>query len=116
MKSIKQQYIDLQEGNMSQANFMRNLRMTLPQYVTNVTSFNDSVRILKNKGILTENYTPKELAIGVEVELEHTKDTEVAAKIAMDHLRENPKYYTELAASGIEKPSAMQKIKNKLKS
>jgi len=54
MKSIKQQYTDLREGNMSQANFMRNLRMTLPQYVTNVTSFNDSVRILKNKGILTE--------------------------------------------------------------
>ena len=54
MKSIKQQYIDLQEGNMSQANFMRNLRMTMPQYITNVTSFNDSVRILKNKGILTE--------------------------------------------------------------
>ena len=54
MKSIKQQYIDLQEGNLSQANFMRNLRMTLPQYVTNVTSFDDSIRILKNKGILTE--------------------------------------------------------------
>ena len=54
MKSIKQQYIDLREGNMTQANFMRNLRMTLPQYVTNITSFEDSVRILKNKGILTE--------------------------------------------------------------
>jgi hypothetical protein len=54
MKSIKQQYIDLQEGNMSQANFMRNIRMTLPHLVTNVTSFDDSVRILKNKGILTE--------------------------------------------------------------
>ena len=54
MKSIKQQYIDLQEGNLSQANFMRNLRMTLPQFVTNVTSYEDSVRILKNKGILTE--------------------------------------------------------------
>jgi len=54
MKSIKQQYIDLREGNMTQANFMRNLRMSLPQYVTNITSFDDSVRILKNKGILTE--------------------------------------------------------------
>ena len=56
MKSIKQQYIDLKEGRMSQANFMRNLRMTMPQYITNVTSFKDSVRILKNKGILTEAY------------------------------------------------------------
>jgi hypothetical protein len=53
MKSIKQQYIDLREGNMSQANFMRNIRMTLPHLVTNVTSFEDSVKILKNKGILT---------------------------------------------------------------
>ena len=48
MKSIKQQYIDLQEGRMSQVNFMRNLRMTMPQYITNVTSFDDSVKILKN--------------------------------------------------------------------
>jgi hypothetical protein len=54
LKSIKQQYIDLREGNMTQANFMRNLRMTMPQYVTNLSSFEDSVRILKNKGILTE--------------------------------------------------------------
>ena len=54
MKSIKQQYIDLKEGRMSQANFMRNLRMTIPQHVTNVTSFGDAVRILKNKGIINE--------------------------------------------------------------
>ena len=54
MKSIKQQYIDLMEGRMSQHNFMRSLRMTMPQYITNVTSFKDSVRILKNKGILNE--------------------------------------------------------------
>ena len=39
---------------MSQANFMRNLRMTIPQHVTNVTSFGDAVRILKNKGIINE--------------------------------------------------------------
>jgi hypothetical protein len=54
MKSIKQQYIDLKEGKMSQQNFMRNLRMTMPQYVTNVTSYGDAVKILKNKGILNE--------------------------------------------------------------
>jgi hypothetical protein len=58
MKSIKQQYIDLKEGKMSQANFMRNLRMTIPQHVTNVTSFGDAVRILKNKGIINESFDP----------------------------------------------------------
>jgi len=53
MKSIKQQYIDLKEGKMSQANFMRNLRMSMPQ-VTNVMSFGDAIKVLKNKGIITE--------------------------------------------------------------
>ena len=102
MKSIKQQYIDLQEGNMSQANFMRNLRMTMPQYITNVTSFNDSIKILKNKGILTEVINPSELAIGIKVEMEHTSDLAVAKKIAMDHLAENPNYYSDLKSSGID--------------
>jgi hypothetical protein len=54
MKSIANQYRDLTEGRMSQQNFMRNLRMTMPQYVTNVTSFGDAVRILKNKSIIVE--------------------------------------------------------------
>ena len=56
MKSIANQYRDLKEGRMTQANFMRNIRMTMPQYVTNVTSFGDTVKILKNKGILTESH------------------------------------------------------------
>jgi hypothetical protein len=54
MKSIANQYRDLQEGRMSQFNFMRNLRMNMPQQITNTTSFGDAVKILKNKGIITE--------------------------------------------------------------
>jgi hypothetical protein len=70
MKSIKQQYIDLREGNMSQANFMRNLRMTMPQYITNLSSFEDSVRILKNKGILTEADMNENMSIPTEQDIE----------------------------------------------
>ena len=110
MKSIKQQYIDLTEGKMSQTNFMRNLRMTMPQYVTNVTSFKDAVKILKNKGILTEAKTKltadqvnnDELRMGIRVEMEHTDDPEKAKKIALDHLAENPFYYTQLKLSGVD--------------
>jgi hypothetical protein len=157
MKSIANQYRDLKEGKMSQSNFMRNIRMTFPQYITNVTSFKDSVKILKNKGILTENMEPNpvepddesldalikkieqemageeavmgqydlgeekeelseaklsadqvhpsELRMGIRVELEHTDDVEKAKKIALDHLAENPFYYTALKLSGIESPS-----------
>jgi hypothetical protein len=220
MKSIKQQYIDLMEGKMSQHNFMRSLRMTMPQYITNVTSFKDSVKILKNKGILSEAYAneapsydyngkklyvdnqsgepdapggkvslydeeeneyigtissidgegfisvdpesiqpangededaefidmiakaeeeeagkytkfddfegglseakkkkepkaemhpnqihPQELRMGIKVEMEHTDDLDKAKKIALDHLAENPFYYTALKLAGVESPS-----------
>ena len=55
MKNIQAQYTDLLEGKMSQANFLRNVRMQFPQYVSNVSSFDDSVKILKGKRILSEN-------------------------------------------------------------
>lgn len=112
IKSIKQQYIDLKEGKMTQHNFMRNIRMVLPQYITNVTSFKDSIKILKNKGILNEcecdinninlneknlDVDPKELQKGIEVEMEHTDDPVKAEQIALDHLAEDPQYYTKLA-------------------
>ena len=173
MKSIQNQYIDLKEGRMSEANFMRNLRMSMPQYITNTTSFGDAVRILKNKSILTESMSfdkavvlskeefepkeetsedefdailkqledekageiavksdvldepleeqlnegkgkelhpnqihPGELRMGIRVEMEHTDDPKKAEKIALDHLAENPFYYTALKLAGVESPSA----------
>jgi hypothetical protein len=236
MKSIKQQYIDLKEGKMSQNNFMRNLRMTMPQYVTSITSFGDAVKILKNKGILNEAYMntdveeeivdemnmevqpeesnddaefdailkqledeiageiavksdvldepleevesatsdtvaiekaikdkkidpavvktaaekamrgdstdlallmvnagglsegkgkdlhpnlihPGELRMGIRVEMEHTDDIDKAKKIALDHIAENPYYYTALKLSGIESPTKpKEKAKKEVKS
>jgi hypothetical protein len=39
----------------------------------------------------------KELQDGIKVELEHTTDRKVAEEIALDHLFEDPNYYTKLA-------------------
>lgn len=39
---------------------------------------------------------PEEWLIGTEVELEHTNDIILAAEIALDHLSEDPEYYTKL--------------------
>lgn len=39
---------------------------------------------------------PVELVKGAIHEFEHTDDVEVATKIAMDHLREDPYYYAHL--------------------
>lgn len=44
---------------------------------------------------------PSELAIGVQSEMEHTNDIKIAKQIAIDHLKEDPKYYTKLAKAGL---------------
>jgi len=54
MKNISGQYQDLLEGKITQAQFLRNARMMFPNYVTNHNSFQDSVTILKQKGMLVE--------------------------------------------------------------
>ena len=43
----------------------------------------------------------KELSIGVQVEMEHTNDDKIATEIAMDHLTEDPEYYSKLVAAGL---------------
>jgi hypothetical protein len=44
----------------------------------------------------------KELEMGVKIELEHTDNEDMAKEIAMDHLWENPSYYSKLKKSEIE--------------
>ncbi|NIQ07559.1 MAG: hypothetical protein GWO20_18125 [Candidatus Korarchaeota archaeon] len=39
---------------------------------------------------------PDELAMGIEVEYEHTSNKELSERIALDHLAELPDYYTRL--------------------
>ena len=47
-------------------------------------------------------YDPTELATGTRIEGEHTQDVKLAQKIAMDHLSEDPRYYSKLKAAGLE--------------
>jgi len=54
MKSISVQYQELKENKISKHQFLRNARMMFPNFVTNHNSFDDSVKILKNKGLLNE--------------------------------------------------------------
>jgi hypothetical protein len=48
------------------------------------------------KGVSEKDVNPDELAMGVEIEKEHTDDPEIAKRIALDHLAEIPDYYTRL--------------------
>jgi len=51
----------------------------------------------------------KQLEIGVAVEKEHTNDDSKAEEIAIDHLTENPEYYTDLVKGGlVDEPEALK--------
>jgi hypothetical protein len=85
MKPIQNQYRDLLEGKMSKHNFLTNVKRTLSDYVSNVTSFDDAVKILKNKRILSE--------IKEDTDQEDTKAEEM-----MDFLYEDPQFDFHKAA------------------
>lgn len=42
------------------------------------------------------DFDPDQLKMGIEIEREHTTDPEIAKEIAIDHLSEDPHYYTHL--------------------
>lgn len=49
----------------------------------------------------TDQVDPTQLSIGIQIEMEHTNDLDIAKEIAMDHLTEDPKYYTKLVNAGL---------------
>lgn len=48
-----------------------------------------------------------ELQMGIKDEMEHTQDSRLAEKIALDHLRTDPRYYTKLHNAGLEEEGDM---------
>ena len=48
-----------------------------------------------------EEFDETQLKMGIKVEHEHTDDDEIAEKIAKDHLKEDPQYYTKLKSLGL---------------
>ena len=57
--------------------------------------------IAKKHGI-TDSELRSELKKGIKVKQEHTSNIKAATRIALDHLFEDPKYYTKLAKSKLE--------------
>jgi len=54
-------------------------------------------------------YDDEQLKLGISVEMEHTDDPKEAKKIAQDHLKEDPKYYSKLYKAGlIDEPDAIK--------
>jgi hypothetical protein len=67
--------------------------------------------LAKGKDVKKEasDYDKSEVARGTKVEMEHTDSKKEAQKIALDHLAEDPKYYSKLAKIHLEKGDTMEK-------
>ena len=115
MKTIADQYKLVTEGKLGQFQFMRNVRLTFPQFVTNVTSFGDAVKILKNKGVISEaaanpmEYSmpnewmdPQEYDLGMRYEIEKGTEEDKADKLVRKNLKDNVHYYSQLHLAGYD--------------
>ena len=100
MRNIQAQYQDLLEGKMSKTNFMRSVRMQFPQHISPVTSFDDSVKILKGKRILSE-------AVNTAESIRKMSPYTVAHEIADQIERE---FYSSSLVSGIYPPDDEDQI------
>ena len=54
MRTLQEKYNGVLEGKFSKTQFRRDAATELPQFVSTVNSFDDTVAILKNKGAITE--------------------------------------------------------------
>jgi hypothetical protein len=81
------------------------------QYIPNIPETDEIWDILTN--VVKEykhKYDKEELRKGIEVEKEHTNNPKIALKIALDHLDEDPQYYTKLATLGLEEQHLQERI------
>jgi len=60
------------------------------------------------------NIDKNQLIVGIYVELEHTNDKNIAKEVAIDHLTENPEYYSKLVDAGLVDEKEALSVYNKL--
>jgi uncharacterized alkaline shock family protein YloU len=89
--------LDLDEEDFVRETWMNWLKTNMPGV---------SLTKIKEGSAMPKNVNPDELRKGIEVEKEHTDNPKIALKIALDHLAEDPEYYTKLATLGLEEAIA----------
>jgi len=120
MKTLQEKYNAVLEGNFSKSQFVRSAKMEMPRFISPYNGFDDTVQILKNKGMLSEakaetpeydkpapGYSLEALERGVDYELEKagvntatetaTEDQyEKAKSKAEKNLDKDPNFYLHL--------------------
>lgn len=110
------------EGRMSEKEFLRQTRQNLPGYISQFTSYDDAINILRRRGILSEEviyqcqgdrFPLESIDRGIRYELEQAGiydvtevgkgDYKEAKKKAIENLCKDPLYYINIVAGGDKK-------------
>ena len=140
VKSVTERYRAVNEGTMSKKEFVRQMRQQYPMHITQFNGFDDSVQILKNRGLLFETktevveeakvyddrpaltYSLDALDRGIRVELAtmgvepgqqsvKAEDLKKATKKAKDNLEKNATHYLDLMSGESKKVDKQDKMK-----
>lgn len=66
-----------------------------------IQQYHDSIKGGLSDKVSPNRFDRKQLAKGIETEVEHTSDLNMALEIAMDHLKEDANYYDKLQQAGL---------------
>ena len=140
VKSVTERYRAVNEGTMSKKEFVRQMRQQYPMHITQFNGFDDSVQILRNRGLLFETktevveeakvyddrpaltYSLDALDRGIRVELAtmgvepgqqsvKAEDLKKATKKAKDNLEKNATHYLDLMSGESKKVDKQDKMK-----
>ena len=134
MRTLQEKYNAVIEGNYSKAQFVRDARMSQPQFITQYNGYDDAVQILKNKGMIAEakaqepkystarpedTIAPDVLDTGIKFELDKKYGTldvtpeqyEQCRAMAAKNLAKDVLYYVKQDSEQLEAPGEqMEKV------
>jgi len=70
-----------------------------------ISSPEEVAAVKANEGAIMNDEEADQIEKGIEVEKEHTNKPKIALKIALDHLKEDPRYYDHLLSMEMENPA-----------
>ena len=92
MKTVTEKYRAIKSGQITEAEFVRQMRLTHPEHITQFNGFADTIQILKNKGLLFEekeyvtvNMSDDSIRRGLRYELQ-AMNLDPAGKVSSDDL------------------------------
>ena len=125
-----EKYRAVNEGQMPQAEFVRQMRLAFPQHITQFNGYEDTVSILKTRGVLSETKLAEQLPNTVSIDsIQRAVDIELTAaghdpvtcsdveaqdkakEKALKNLKKDPLHYYNLLAKESSKVDKNDKMK-----